>query len=258
MRCQAHRASKCQPCATRYRARIVRVAEAGANQTGLHGYLLTLTAPGTGPHQRWVPEWNGRSVRPDCGCAEAVGEGQEGLGAWNVGASRHWHDLHKSLSRLTPLQFFRAVEVQKRGALHFHVLVLARDPLDVREVQELALAAGFGCTLDLSALQPGAHARYVAKYVSKTADARLEVPWWADRCDPDTGELTEGWTRATFRAWSSSKSWPLTMRALTAAIRERMARERARQVGTDDQAAIVARGLESLASPPRDRPPAPL
>jgi hypothetical protein len=82
----------------------------------------------------------------------------------------------------------------------------------------MALAAGFGCNLKLDVVQPGsrAHTYYLSKYVTKTADARAEVPWIADVCDEDTGELVPMQTDPTFRGWSQSRGFGITVKALKA------------------------------------------
>lgn len=220
--CRAHRASKCLPCAGRYQRLLVRVAESRSATPGrLYGSFLTLTAPGHAEHARWVPGRPGGGAR----CACHRDNAPEGLAAWNASASSSWNRLRLSLSRLTDLEYFRAVEVQRRGALHLHVIVWSADPLAVAEVQALALAAGFGCVLDLSPIRPE-HARYVAKYATKGSDSRDSVPWArvVQVLDDDTGELLDLVNRdPTFRTWSSSRSWGVTVKAVRAAQRAHVA-----------------------------------
>lgn len=109
----------------------------------------------------------------------------------------------------------RAVEVQKRGALHMHVLLWSAEPLDgqVLDVQEMVTTAGFGCVFDLAPIEPGSrkHAYYLSKYVTKSVDQRGDVPWTADVVDRLTGEVRRMKTVASYRAWSSSRGWGLTM-----------------------------------------------
>jgi hypothetical protein len=134
------------------------------------------------------------------------------------------------------LQFFRGVEVQDgkrrsdgggRGALHFHVLIRSSVPLDELQVQDLALSAGFGCVLDLQEVRSVQQAAaYASKYVSKSADEREDVPWTVEFLDEDTGELEQVHTFATYRAWSASKDWGVTIRELKAVAAEQ-ARKRA-------------------------------
>jgi len=126
--------------------------------------------------------------------------------------------------------YMGAVEVQDgkrkhqmgggRGALHRHALLVLDSPADVLALHEWVTAAGYGCSMDLEPLVPGSrkYARYVAKYVTKSCDARADVPWLRVQLDRETGEL-EDKTDATFRTWSSSQSWGLTMAAIVAASR---------------------------------------
>jgi hypothetical protein len=220
--CRAHRASKCLPCSERYRRLLVRVAESRSAAPGrLYGSFLTLTAPGHSEHARWVPGRPGGGAR--CGCHRE--NSPDGLAAWNASASAAWNRLRLALSRVTDLEYFRAVEVQRRGALHLHVIVWSADPLAVAEVQALALAAGFGCVLDLSPIRPE-HARYVAKYATKGSDSRDSVPWArvVQVLDDDTGELLDLVNRdPSFRTWSSSRSWGVTVKAVRAAQRAHVA-----------------------------------
>jgi hypothetical protein len=122
------------------------------------------------------------------------------------------------MKRDQELEFLRAVEVQDRGALHLHILVWSPEPLDVVRVQDLALTAGFGCVLDLAPIEPGSkrHAYYVSKYVTKACDSRDAVPWMVEVEDEETGELLMVRRDASYRAWSSSRSWGLTMRVIKA------------------------------------------
>jgi hypothetical protein len=61
-------------------------------------------------------------------------------------------------------------------------------------------------------------ASYVAKYVAKSVDSRQLVPWLRTKLDRQTGELSEC-SKATYRAWSSSRTWPVRMRELVEASR---------------------------------------
>jgi hypothetical protein len=143
-----------------------------------------------------------------------------GLGSWNASAGKRWNVLRGAISRLYPgAEFFRAVEPQKRGALHLHVIVWTPVPLVLKDVQRLAVAAGFGCVIDFEPASPGdtRQAAYVSKYVTKATDQRGEVPW--DVVDLETGEV-EAVKDARYRTWSCSKGWGLTMKVLKAGIRE--------------------------------------
>jgi hypothetical protein len=155
------------------------------------------------------------------------------------------------------VEFYRAAEVQDgkrggsgRGALHHHVVLATRSQLHVDQVQELALAAGYGCVIDLQAVQVGADlsdlAAYVSKrlagYVSKSSGAhRLEVPWRADVADQDTGEVLRLHTLPTYRTHSQSVGWGCTVAEVRAIARDQ-ARRRA--------AALASMTTESLAPQP--------
>ncbi|WP_263118593.1 replication initiator [Cellulomonas sp. RIT-PI-Y] len=193
------------------------------------------------------------------------------LGKWNADASRRWSRFLQELSRFVGadqvtydaagkrhrrqgLVYFRAVEVQRRGALHFHVLMRRRDgaplAITVHDFRRLAIRHGFGHSVDVQAVQPG-HATYVAKYVAKSSNDRKVVPWSAERwvrpklrahkvvrvpfvdetgrqvaersvIDTRTGELVSPAARAlvsmpTFRTWAASWTWGDRMRDVLAA-----------------------------------------
>jgi hypothetical protein len=118
--------------------------------------------------------------------------------------------------------YFSAVEVQElnRYALHRHVLLVMDRPAEIGLLHEWATSAGYGCVFDLEPLVPGSRkaARYVAKYVSKSCDARVGVPWLRQTVDRATGEIEDS-TSATYRTWSSSRTWGVTMREVVAASR---------------------------------------
>lgn len=169
--------------------------------------LGTFTAPGQDGHLRWVIGGRASEV---CGCESSAGSG---MGVWNREAGARWNHLRTLLRREYPgVEFYRAVEPQKRGALHLHVIIWAPMPLDPLVLQELALRAGFGCNTRLDVChgrEDGARfANYVTKYVTKSIDDRALVPW--EDIDLDTGELTE--STATYRAWSQSRGFGVRMR----------------------------------------------
>lgn len=196
--------------------------------------MLTLTAPAVEGHLGWVVDWDRKSPRTVCSCdSEMVG----GIGSWNAAAGKRWNRLRGDLARLYPgIVYLRAVEVQKRGAIHLHVIVWTPTPLVLAEVQVFALAAGFGCVIDYKPAKLGdtRQAHYVSKYVTKATDQRGEVPW--DVVDLESGEV-EAVARARFRTWSCSRQWGLTMKALEAGIREAAQRR-----------AAMLRGLATVAT----------
>lgn len=226
-RCSSHRESRCRACAEVYRRRLSRLAEYGMSTRDGQGHMgmLTVTAPSPEEHRRWA-------VRPTahrdiCSCQRhMVG----GLGAWNASASRRWNHLRTLLTRDHPdLVFLRAVEVQKRGALHLHIIVWTPKPLVLQRVQELAMRSGFGCVLDFAPCAPGSRraAYYVSKYVTKACDSRGVVPWTADVVDQETGEVQALDVVATYRTWSASRSWGITMAQIRAAAARAVAAHRA-------------------------------
>lgn len=153
-------------------------------------------------------------------------EGGVDLARWNASHSARWNRFRTALRRDHPeLQFFRGVEVQTRGALHDHAMVWSPRPLAKRRLRELALAAGFGHSVDLAPAPPGSKraAYYVSKYVSKSTDSRSDVPWWGTtvEIDIDTGEVVEheGPVDGRYRTWSMSREWGMTMAAARAHAR---------------------------------------
>jgi hypothetical protein len=169
---------------------------------GVH--LLTLTAPGShrhtyGPGRAWCP------------CTPAGGID---LARWNGEASRRWNDFVTDLRRRWRLRvsYFRGVELQERGAIHYHVIVRVtggRMPT-LAQLRELAIAHGFGHALKVDALTGGQGraraAGYVSKYVSKSSTERRRAPY----VHRVTGEIGPG----RWRTWSASRDWGLTMGAL--------------------------------------------
>jgi hypothetical protein len=228
-----------------HRRYLIRRAEIGCERPG-HIYLLTLTAPGVCDHDRLDPKLDGRwarsdhplalpgwrrpsEARPPCSCTLPPA----GLEAWNPTAGKRWNAMRTNLTRGRHLEFLRVVEVQKRGALHLHVLVRSDLPLDVSELQGHALAAGFGCNLDLSRMPAARAARYVAKYAAKGYTQRGAVPWRDEVLDKGTGEMRPRQT-ASYRTVSQSQGWGLTVRQIRNEVKEGRARERAARAAALD------------------------
>ena len=151
------------------------------------------------------------------------------LAEWNGSLGKRWNEFVKALRRhlmTDDLQYFKAVEPQRRFALHLHVLVRRDDgPLSISKVElrKLAMHYGFGHEVDVQGLLPG-HASYVAKYASKAADDRKDVPWRGlrrfERVDMTTGEIRKGTAvayRPTYRTWSASGRWGERMAEIRAA-----------------------------------------
>ena len=212
-RCDCSSEDRCSLCSERKRKLLARIIDLGiTDRLGAgYTYFLTVTSPGTSDHRRW--RRGGGPGRPACSCHD---NGMS-LGEWNADQSASWNRLRLALSRLTEgsLTYIGSVEVQKRGALHRHVVLNVDRPLFPEEVQALALAAGFGCVFDLQVINSAQKAAwYISKYVTKSAGARSEVPWIADVLDRSTGELRAMKTAATFRSWSAAQSWGFTLKGL--------------------------------------------
>lgn len=226
-RCESYGCGHCSVAKQRRLQRLVHDGISHQSGTGLVGYFLTLTAPGTKEgHKRWVQGSQHRAGAPRqvCGCEGRLSS----LGLWNRDESKCWNRLRTALVRqVGSVQFCGSVETQKRGALHRHLVVFTDQPLLFDQVQELALAAGYGCTLDIEPLQsPEKAARYISKYVTKAAGDRAVVPWSSMAVDMDTGEIYERSHRPTYRLWSSSQKWGVTMKAIKA-VQAQQARQRA-------------------------------
>lgn len=229
----------CGPCGDLKRRRLHRLVDNGAAihlSNGFLGYFLTLTAPGSQDHRRWYQGKRPRE-RQECGCH------RHGMtdGVWNAQESKCWNRLRTALTRDREVIFAGAVETQHRGMLHRHVLLFSDREMLHEEVQALALAAGYGCVLDLEPVKSVEKAaRYIAKYVTKSSGERFAVPW--ERVDPETGELVG--KRATYRLWSSSRRWGITMREIRA-VQSAQARARARYLS--ELQALLASEAGSLA-----------
>ena len=216
-RCGRASSRACGPCGGRSRARVGILAGSGMI-LGREGVFLTLTAPSWREH--FLPNGD------PCKC---TGGGCADLAEWNGSLGKRWNEFVKALRRhlmTDDLQYFKAVEPQRRFALHLHVLVRRDDgPLSISKVElrKLAMHYGFGHEVDVQGLLPG-HASYVAKYASKAADDRKDVPWRGlrrfERVDMTTGEIRKGTAvayRPTYRTWSASGRWGERMAEIRAA-----------------------------------------
>jgi hypothetical protein len=211
VRCRSSR-SRCAPCSDRYRRNVARVARSGmSGRVLLPGqlYSLTLTAPGAREHA--LP---GRSI--PCPCSARLLADEIDMAVWNGDAVHRWNRLHQALERRlgVTLKYFKVVEVQKRGALHLHVVIRVDRACEIRvsALRGLAIRHGFGHSVDLQKLTGSAAERacwYVAKYVSKSSDDRGEAPYVNRR----TGEFGHG----KWRTWTSSREWGETMSSIRAA-----------------------------------------
>jgi hypothetical protein len=235
VRCGRPSMRACGPCGLRNKTRVRRVASSGY-QTGVHGLFITLTAPS------WVEHFLPNGDR--CRC---TGGDCPDLAHWNASAGWRWNRFVQELRRSFGfrVEYFKAAEVQRRGALHYHVLLRSAGgggwartlAVSKGDLRRLAIKHGFGHSVDVQAVEPR-HWGYVAKYASKAAGDRSDVPWrglrwvgghrFADAVDEVTGEVSrvrvgtaerrqvESW-RPTFRTWTSSREWGDTMGYVRAA-----------------------------------------
>ena len=239
--CKTRHEARCAPCGRRKRRRVVRLAEFGLTRPrpewgGGHTVgMLTLTGPGEPGHRRWDVR-GPRHNRPVCHC-RGNDASTHGAARWNPGLGSRWNHLRTVLKRECDgqLEFFRVAEVQKRGYFHLHVLVVTPHRVSVAVVQALALAAGFGCNVDWRPIDnPAEMARYVAKYVTKDAEPG-QVPWEVETVDEDTGEIVWQADEASFRAWTQSHGFSMTMGEVTRMALAASARISAQQDEQDEQ-----------------------
>lgn len=239
-RCKNGRASKCEMCADRYKREVRRVAHSGMQHSGrrFFFYFFTLTAPSEkGAHYL--------AGRP-CPCSPPGGVS---LAHWNASHSSRWNHFRTVMRDWYPqAEFMRGVEVQKRGALHDHVIVRSPIPLSESALRDLAIRAGFGHNFDFQHLEPGSTkaANYVSKYVTKSTDSRDECPWMEQLVNEETGELREKLVAGKYRTWSSSRAWGLRMVDVRTGLREHMQRQ-----------AALRNAIGSGLVPPRQEPPQP-
>lgn len=201
--CDSSNECRCQPCAKRYRRRVGRLAMSGRVVAG-SVHMFTFTAPGENRHRLPSGAW--------CPCTPAGGID---VGKFNANLGHAWNRLCQDLRRYfgEHLEYFRAVEVQDRGALHLHVLIRFNRSrkLPISTIRKLAIKHGFGHALDISKPLDEKGCWYVAKYVSKAASQRDLVPW-----TPSTRPTTSIGHRpnAPYRCWTASRAWGQTMRGV--------------------------------------------
>ncbi len=90
--------------------------------------------------------------------------------------------LKRRLGR--PLSYFGAVELQKRGNPHLHLLLRDSGFIPKAVVHQLGYAAGFGFS-DIRQIQPGQGVIYVTKYLHKAAGQELAKGARRIRCSRD-------------------------------------------------------------------------
>ena len=238
---------------------------------GYRAYFVTLTAPGFNDHDVTYQGKRPKGKRPACRCHEVWRTGVQ-LGDWNRQESAHWNRLRTALRRVLPdLEYIGSVEVQDgkrrrdgkgRGLLHRHLVVVTRGPVTHGLLQPLALAAGYGCMVDVEELQSASKAaRYLSKYVVKSTTERGEVHWRAEVLVEDddghpTGELRVMETTPTFRTWSASQGWGVSLKDLRSVARlQAIARAQYLRDLTDALAAEAAVSPTAVSVPDSGDPP---
>jgi hypothetical protein len=179
--------------------------------------FFTLTAPGDQAHHRGDGQ--------QCACTPAGGVSVAGF---NADAGTRFNRFITKLRRhYGDVQYVKAAEVQKRGALHFHMEIRVSNTIAAKLLADfdarhpdctlrlLAISAGFGHEIDLQLMGTEERdivrrAGYCAKYAAKSCDDRQTLPW----LDRSTGEVLDGNSR--YRTWSASRSWGTTMRDVIA------------------------------------------
>jgi hypothetical protein len=265
--CNSHDAEECAPCEMRYRKQVrllVRHPVLFARPGSV--LFMTLTAPGKARHcvkhkyhdkkrNKLVPNYRCDFTDPECvpcPCGENAIKGKKQIGEFNSSISRMFNDFVTNVRRKFPefedIQYVRAIEPQKRGALHIHFIVRMRRAARItaelqKELTKLVMRLGFGHEFDVQQPAEGERdllvkfARYIAKYVSKTlstsgvpykdvltredlADYNAQKDHRAAQLDRfvATGEIPEKgfhWPRMARkkrpRTWSASRRWGLSM-----------------------------------------------
>lgn len=239
VKCGSASSEACEPCGVAHRGRVTVVAYSGLRRRPVPGrrlavspvaLFLTLTAPGVRQHHPYTVK-GGQKVWDNtrwCRCTPALGTN---LAKWNGASGKAFNRLMQDLRRLPGLDdvvYVKAAEVQRRGALHFHVILRRRAggvlAMDLERVGALAIEHGFGHEVDLQKVEPR-HGAYIAKYAAKAANQRPDVPWCGRRrkvvtvLDEHTGELVDHhmWQLSltpTYRTWTASRAWGDSMKAV--------------------------------------------
>ena len=261
----------CRKCDLRYKIRVRGVARlpllvAKPDST----LLLTLTAPGAQRHCSTHTYLDGTgAVRPsvrcfaglmpwenpadpacvECECSTHLLPHEESIAEWNATVSRRWNDfltdLRRSVHGFRDVQFFRALELQERGALHIHVVLRLRGAAVIdddtrRQVTSIAMHHLFGHEVDIKKIGSGKldqvqAARYVAKYVTKSKRMRIPLPLrkscscmpWDESQTPESPHDYDSldmpvWRekscehprqpmRRRFRLWTCSRRWGMSL-----------------------------------------------
>lgn len=179
----------CDVCGTRlWRPEVEARFRAGWDVPGTRYRLLTLTGPRF-KHTAEQEDWNNFKVGP----------------AWNR--------LRSSLSYHGSFDYFRVSEMQRRGAIHLHVLVRGLE-LSSDKIGELAKRAGFGFIEVSDWDEEGVEEawEYVSKYLF---DPAIQRPYYASRgWETFSDDLPGASARPSARTWGevqieSGRSGPI-------------------------------------------------
>lgn len=249
--CGTRRASICPSCSLVYQRDAFSVVRSGITSEGGEQValtFLTLTAPGSKQfgrtHSRRT-KWSKKKrqyVHYGCECGKWHEEGAsilgqpldlltydyEGAAAWNAASSRLFSVTIQKLARMvygvdekgTPkgkLDYIRVAEFQRRGLIHYHVLV--RGDIDVEDFHALVRGGKrrdgqtvervthgghfWGEQCDLTAVRPGAK-HQVGAYLVKLV--RYAIKSTADEPD-DGGRMGHRMRRVAPRTCDCGKNW---------------------------------------------------
>jgi hypothetical protein len=209
--CGTGNEEKCAPCAAVKRGDLRRIGRSGADSPGVL-WFLTLTAPG-GDVLPWATDLCGHGPDVECSGKRGCRIDPVALAAWHATLAKRWSYFRQFMGRAgIDVQYLKSYELQRRGAVHAHVMV--RVPAGVPErllhqlVRSYARHYGWGPQVKLDRL--GAEgspdsvrraAAYVAKYACKGSGVKVE------RLNFATGELES----CGLRSWSASGSWGMRM-----------------------------------------------
>jgi hypothetical protein len=217
VRCKQRRSSRCAGCGERHRGDVARVGRSGwLGWENVLAFFVTFTAPGVD-----VLPWDTRqcSHRPGVRCSGKIGcrAALAELVPWNDSLGQRWSWMMTYIRRELPgvtVEFFKAVEPQRRGALHLHVMFrVDASVCPERFAAVMRLCAerwGFGPQTDIQTVmlvderEVARRAGYCAKYAAKLADADRRF------VNPDSGEIVS----LRCRAWSKSGKWGVSMRSI--------------------------------------------
>ncbi len=168
---------KCHVCGKRKAWRFVGIARSGCALATERIRVLTLTAPREDPAVSWTE-----------------------LGP-------RWHKMRERLARRLGrrLSYFAAVELQKRGNVHMHILMRDTGYIPKAVVHALGYESGFGFS-DIRQVNPASGVKYVTKYLTKSAGqvmpkgvrrVRMSQDWYEKPKQPSC-VWGEGWQ---WQAW---------------------------------------------------------